>query len=393
MLDQTTLQELFSRFGLNPLDWHCVAFGSGLINSTWVLRDRQGVVKYILQKINHQVFKRPEDLAYNLKIVGEHLEKYHPEYLFVHPLMTLDGATYVHIRGGAGSASNRTGASNGSDVSGDSNGSGAPGATGGEYFRIFPFVRGSKTLDVVSRPEQAYEAARSFARFSHQLADLDPKLLRETLPGFHDLGERYRAFQKAQTSATPERHAEAAKEIYYLENHAHYVSDLEALKASKDFPLRVMHHDTKISNILFDDADRALCVIDLDTVMPGYFLSDVGDMMRTYLPPVSEEEQDLALVKVRPEYFRAIVAGYLNGMEGSLTALEQQQFLFAGRFMIYMQALRFLTDYLEGDVYYGSRYPGHNLVRARNQVRLLQSFNASEETLRGLLREVLPVKA
>jgi thiamine kinase-like enzyme len=151
-----------------------------------------------------------------------------------------------------------------------------------------------------------------------------------------------------------------------------------------------MHHDTKLSNILFDKADKALCVIDLDTVMPGYFISDVGDMMRTYLPPVSEEEQDLSGISVRPEYFRAIVSGYLEGMEGNMTALEQDQFLFAGRFMIYMQAMRFLTDFLTGDPYYGARYPGHNLVRARNQIRLLQRFNESESLLRGELEALLP---
>ena len=362
MLDPTILQELFSRFGLNPLDWHCVAFGTGLINTTWVLRDHEGTIKYILQKVNHQVFKRPEDIAHNLQVVGEHLARLHPDYLFVRPLSTLDGETFARC-------------------------------PDEDYYRIFPFVRGSRTLEVVHRPEQAFEAAQSFARFSYLLSDLDPTCLRETLPHFHDLSRRYRAFESALDKAEGPLKEEAGKEILFLQHHAHYVSELETLRHSGEFPLRVMHHDTKISNILFDRHDKALCVIDLDTVMPGYFISDVGDMMRTYLPPVSEEEQDLSAVHVRPEYFRAIVAGYLAGMEGHLTPLEQRQFLFAGRFMIYMQALRFLTDFLEGDVYYGARYPGHNLVRARNQVHLLQSFNAAEGVFTEMLRGLLPVKA
>ncbi len=362
MLDPITLQALFSRFGLHPPDWHCDAFGTGLINATWVLRDRDGTIKYILQKINHQVFKRPEDIAHNLRVVGDHLALRHPDYLFVHPLSTRDGAPFVR-------------------------------SEEGDYYRLFPFIGGSMTLDVVHQPGQAFEAARSFARFSYLLSDLDPTQLRDTLPHFHDLSRRYRAFEAVLGEAADLLKKEAAAEIAFLQSHAYYVSELEALKQSGEFPLRVMHHDTKISNILFDRHDKALCVIDLDTVMPGYFLSDVGDMMRTYLPPVSEEESDFEAVRVRPEYFRAIVAGYLSGMEGGLTSLERRQFLFAGRFMIYMQALRFLTDFLEGDVYYGARYPGHNLVRARNQVALLKSFNASEEVFLESLAELMPVSA
>lgn len=362
MFDPITLQALLTCFGLDPLDWHCVGFGTGLINTTWVLKDRNGTIKYILQKVNRQVFKQPEDIAHNLRVVGDHLAKRHPDYLFVRPVPALDGEAFVR-------------------------------SEEGEYYRLFPFIGGSRTLDVVHKPEQAFEAARSFARFSHLLADLDPALLRDTLPHFHDLSRRYRAFEEALDNAPAILKAGAVAEIGTLKSHAGYVSDLEALKRSPDFPLRVMHHDTKISNILFDRQDKALCVIDLDTVMPGYFISDVGDMMRTYLSPASEEAQDLDSVHVRPEYFRAIVAGYLSGMEGGLTPLERGQFLFAGRFMIYMQALRFLTDFLEGDVYYGARYPGHNLLRAKNQIRLLESFNAAEGVFRGMLEALLPVGA
>jgi serine/threonine protein kinase len=351
------IDDIYTFFGLNPSDWHCVSFGTGLINATWVLRDAGGVTKYILQKINHRVFKRPEDIAYNLEVIGEHLARLHPEYLFIQPLRAPGGEVRPN---------------------------GAPGGDSyylseeGDYYRLFPFVGGSKTLEVVTRPEQAYEAARSFARFSYLLRDLNPLDLRETLPHFHDLGLRYRQFEAAAETS-------GGWEVAFLKNHSYYVDTWNSLRSSGDFPLRVMHHDTKISNILFDPQDKALCVIDLDTVMPGYFISDVGDMMRTYLPPVSEEEEDLSRIRVRPEYFKAIVTGYLHGMEGSLTVLEQDQFLFAGRFMIYMQALRFMTDYLTGDRYYGARYPEHNLVRARNQIRLLESFN---ETLPALFADM-----
>jgi thiamine kinase-like enzyme len=141
-----------------------------------------------------------------------------------------------------------------------------------------------------------------------------------------------------------------------------------------DFHLRVAHHDAKISNVLFDQHDQVLCVIDFDTLMPGYFISDLGDMMRTYLCPVSEEETDYSKIKVRNEYYQAITEGYISETESILTDTEKYPFHFAGCYMIYMQALRFLTDYLNNDIYYGARYEKHNYNRAKNQIILLQKY-------------------
>lgn len=146
--------------------------------------------------------------------------------------------------------------------------------------------------------------------------------------------------------------------------------------------LRVTHHDTKISNVLFDKKGKGICVIDLDTVMPGYFISDVGDMMRTYLSPVSEEENDLGKITVRDDFYRAIVQGYYNEMKDELTETEKKYFFYAGKFMIYMQAVRFLTDHLNDDVYYGAKYEGHNFMRAANQVRLLECLLEKESVLK-----------
>ena len=146
----------------------------------------------------------------------------------------------------------------------------------------------------------------------------------------------------------------------------------------------VTHHDTKISNVLFDKSDKGLCVIDLDTVMPGYFISDVGDMLRTYLSPVNEEEKDLSRIEVRDDYFKAIAEGYLSEMKEELSQKEKEHFVYSGKFMIYMQALRFLTDYFKDDTYYGSKYPGHNLVRATNQATLLKKLTQKEKLLNAM---------
>ncbi|HLI92543.1 MAG TPA: phosphotransferase, partial [Puia sp.] len=147
-----------------------------------------------------------------------------------------------------------------------------------------------------------------------------------------------------------------------------------AIRHDPAFRLRVTHHDTKISNVLFDSSDRGLCVIDLDTVMPGYFISDVGDMIRTYVSPASEEEADFDKVLVRGEIYQAIEAGYMEEMGDVLTARERGHFLYGGLYMVYMQALRFLADHLNRDVYYGAKYQGQNFVRAGNQVSLLRKL-------------------
>jgi Ser/Thr protein kinase RdoA (MazF antagonist) len=166
-----------------------------------------------------------------------------------------------------------------------------------------------------------------------------------------------------------------------LKNYCSIADEFQALTKTGELKKRVTHHDTKISNVLFDEHDKGLCVIDLDTVMSGYFISDVGDMMRTYLSPVSEEESDFSKIEVRDEYFDAILGGYLGEMKDELTDLEKTLFVYAGKYMIYMQALRFLTDHLNKDRYYGAKYPGHNLVRANNQIDLLNKLIEKEDRL------------
>jgi thiamine kinase-like enzyme len=199
-------------------------------------------------------------------------------------------------------------------------------------------------------------------------------MLRYTIPGFHDLNWRWQQFQDALATGDSARIALAKTEIEYLQSRFDIVEQFNAIKKDPDFKIRVTHHDTKISNVLLDENEKGICVIDLDTVMPGYFISDLGDMFRTYLSPANEEERDLSKITVRKDFYDAIVKGYLTFMEPELTATEKAHFHYAGEFMIYMQALRFLTDYLNNDRYYGQSYEGHNLLRAQNQIALLSAF-------------------
>jgi Ser/Thr protein kinase RdoA (MazF antagonist) len=332
------MKEILFQFGIDSTRFSVLPFGSGLINSTWVIKDASGNPANILQKLNQQVFTYPEDIAFNTAMIGDYLQLNFPAYHFVASCKTTDGNNLVKTVDG--------------------------------YFRAFPFVPGSHTVDVVENPQQAWEAARQFGRFTKNLSGFDVSKLKITLPGFHDLSLRYREFEMALRSGNPERISQSSGLIAAVKQHKPIVDEFEICRTL--LKTRVTHHDTKISNVLFDSDDIGICVIDLDTVMPGYFISDVGDMMRTYLCPVSEEEKDFSKIKVRKDIYNAIVNGYLSEMGTELSEQELTYFHFAGKFMIYMQAIRFLTDHINDDIYYGAKYDGHNFVRAGNQLTLLQ---------------------
>lgn len=344
--------KILSAYGLRTNECTIQAFGTGLINQTWKISSTGK--EYILQRINHEVFRHPAFIAENINALGAYLDSHSPEYLFIRPLLALDGKSLAF-----------------SEEHG--------------YFRLSPFVPTSYTYDVVGASQLAYEAARQFGKFTKLLAGFPVGKLHFTLPDFHNLSLRYQQFKTALTQSDPSRIGEAAEYIEAIRPFKYILEQFEHIKLDPGFKTRVVHHDTKISNVLFDAAGGGLCVIDLDTVMPGYFISDFGDMMRTYLSPVSEEEKDFSRITVREDYFKAIVQGYLGEMKDELSVAEIDSIVYAGKFMVYMQAIRFLTDHLNYDRYYGAKYEGHNLVRAGNQITLLQQLAKKE----NLLNEVV----
>jgi Ser/Thr protein kinase RdoA (MazF antagonist) len=202
---------------------------------------------------------------------------------------------------------------------------------------------------------------------------------------------RYKQFERSVSTAGKERLTNAATYIDALVFYKGIADEYENILVNPFFKKRVTHHDTKISNVLFDSNNKGLCVIDLDTVMPGYFISDVGDMMRTYLSPAGEEETDFSKINIREEYFEAIANGYLSEMQDELTDTEKDHFIYAGKFMIYMQALRFMADYLNNDIYYGAKYETHNLNRAINQITLLNKLSEKETRLKEIIAHALLV--
>jgi Ser/Thr protein kinase RdoA (MazF antagonist) len=329
------LDTLAAKYG-----WHnyqITPIESGLINHTYKVVTPQG--KFVLQQLNTNVFKQPLAIDANMQLLKSQLEISQADYLFVAPITDIDGYTLYQLND--------------------------------QYFRAFNFIEESHSVATVNTPEQAYEAAKAFAKFTAVCNAIDATALEETLPNFHNLPLRYQQFEAALLTANVERLVACKTLIEALQAQQSIVTKYEAFMAHPDAIKRVTHHDTKISNVLFNEANKAICVIDLDTVMPGYFISDVGDMIRTYVCPVSEDEGDLSKIIVRKEYLQAIQDGYYSHMQQHLTAFEQAHFFFAGEVLIYMQALRFCTDYLQNDVYYPIKYPHHNLVRANNQMRLL----------------------
>ncbi|MCG2614229.1 phosphotransferase [Terrimonas sp. NA20] len=339
-------ESVLSAYGFQPKQVSLERIGTGLINHTWKVFLEDQV--FILQKINEEVFSSPDDIAYNLSLVADYLKRSHPAYNFVAPVASQQGNSIVHKEGEG-------------------------------YYRLFPFVSGSHSKNTVETTCQAYEAARQFGKFTRLLSGFDAKQLRITIPSFHDLEFRYRDFTAALNRGSSTRIRESRELAHLLLSKSSIVERFKEIKNDPAFRIRVTHHDTKISNVLFDATGKGICVIDLDTLMPGYFISDLGDMMRTYLSPVSEEEKDTDNIVVRDDFYQAIVEGYLEEMKDELTDAEKGAFFYSGIFMTYMQALRFLTDYLQNDLYYQPSYPGHNLVRARNQCVLLQRMIEKEK--------------
>ena len=331
------MQSIFDQYGWGNAT--AIPLKQGLINETFEVLSVQG--EFILQNINTQIFKDPFAIDHNIKAIGQYYNTNQPDQLFTHLVPNLVGETLIKWEG--------------------------------KHYRAFKKIDGI-ALDVLTTASQAKAAANQFGLFTASLIEFPISQLKVTIPQFHDLDLRYHQFEHALIHGDANRIKQAKDAIQFLQSHQAYVKQWLHFTGHHDAHLRVTHHDTKISNVLFKE-EHAICVIDLDTTMPGYFISDVGDMCRTYLCPVNEACQDLSQIKVLPERWTAIQEGYLEAMGEFLTNFEKDHFAFSGQSIIYMQALRFLTDFLELDQYYRVERPDQNLDRTLNQNQLLIEFN------------------
>jgi Ser/Thr protein kinase RdoA (MazF antagonist) len=334
---------ILSQYFSDADDYRIALFGNGLIHKTYTVSS-SSFPSYILQEVNTAVFKTPLDIASNLDALSRFLQENNKEIFFPTPISTRHGNPYA-IESNA-------------------------------YYRLTPFVEGTHSLDACSSAEQAYEAAFQFGKFTAAFKGMDVSILKPTIPRFHDLAFRWQQFTESMQHGNKDRIQQASKVIEQIQNDFTIVSRFQSIISSSHFLQRVTHHDTKISNVLLNDMGKGVCVIDLDTVMSGLLISDLGDMFRTYLSPGNEEETDLSQIFVRPDFYKAIIAGYLENMKDLLNKEELDAINYAGQFMIYMQALRFLTDFLNDDTYYGIKYPLNNYNRTINQLALLEDYKA-----------------
>lgn len=344
-----------------------VRWGSGHINDTFAatFEADDGTYRLVLQRINRHVFPEPAKVMENAGAVTRHLRA--RLSAASPPPADLDRRALRLVA-----------TKEGADWLVDAE---------GEPWRAWHFVEGARSVDVVKDPRTAYEAARAFGEFQRLLLDYDGPPLHETLPLFHHTPTRFARFRAAAEADRAGRSSGAAAEVDFALSCETLAGRLVALQASGDAPLRATHNDTKVNNVLLDSATgEGLCVIDLDTVMPGLSLYDFGDLVRTAASPSAEDERDLSKVGVSDVLFEALVQGYLSAAGGFLTAAELDHLVDAARVIVLTIGLRFLTDHLEGDVYFRVHREGHNLDRARTQFALLRSLTDGEARLRALVR-------
>ncbi len=340
-------------------------FGTGHINDTFRLTyDQAGTpVNYILQRINHNVFKNPVAVMENIGRVSEHMK------------CKLEG-----LPNSARRSLEFHPAKNGTYVYQD---------TEGNFWRIYSFVEKARTFDVIETTDQAYQAARAFGAFQKALFDLPGGRLIDTIPFFHHTPKRFEALEEAIAKDVAKRASTCQAEIDFCLKRKDICSKLLDLHAAGKLPERITHNDCKLNNVLIDDATgEGICVIDLDTIMPGFVHYDFGDMVRTSTSPAKEDEQDLSKVTMRFEMFEALVKGYLEAMGTALTPLEKELLPFAGKLITFTIGIRFLTDYLNNDVYFKVHRDGHNLDRCRTQFKLIESIEAQEEKMKALVESL-----
>jgi len=353
-------EELLTAFGLDPGDVGITPVGTGHIHDTYLV-ERSGP-PLMLQRMNHHVFRDIPLLMRNLEIVTGHIADRNRQE-GKNPAE--HGILLIEADGGR------------SWIEDSESG----------YWRMFWYIENQVSYEVASTTRIAEEGGKGVAHFQEMLSDLEPGQIGESIPGFHDFGMRMEKFERSLQNGSRERLEQAAEMISYTRANADHVADLYKVSADGGVPLRLTHNDTKFNNMLFDASGKVTCLIDLDTVMPGYAWFDFGDAMRTSASRATEEETDLSKVGFRAEIFEAFARGYL-GEAKFLTDQEADVLHRAPHAFAFMQGLRFLTDYLENDAYYKTGSPNHNLERTRNQYVLAGEILKQEEGLRSVIRSL-----
>jgi Ser/Thr protein kinase RdoA (MazF antagonist) len=347
------IKQIF-KFKLNGTPISCEPYGTGHINHTYLIKTDKGC-KYILQWINQNVFKNPEAVMQNITAITNYLgEKSNDPRTVLHLVPTLENKLFYID---------------------DEN----------ETWRVYDFID-SLTIELPENPDDFYEAGVAFGRFQRSLADFNAELLSETIPRFHDTPNRFSQLKEAIKNNAKGRLKDIKKEIDLAMSFEEYGSKLVGLLTEGVLPLRVTHNDTKLNNVLFDKETRKpICIVDLDTVMPGLIAYDFGDAIRTGASTAAEDETNLSKIGVSLEMFEAFTRGFVESSE--LTGAELEYLCDGAKMMTIENAIRFLADHLNGDLYFKIDRPGHNLDRARAQFKLIEEMDKKWNEMQRIVRK------
>ncbi len=355
------LRSVAAQFKIDGEFYNATPCGSGHINDTYcaAFENCGRPKRYVLQRINHIVFKKPVLVMENIQRVTAHLAKKVADK----PDANRRVLTLIPARSGMYYFLDEQ----------------------GNFWRVYRFIEKARSYDTVESPRQAFEVARAYGRFQRLLADLPPPPLHETIRDFHHTPKRCAALLKAIEKDEFNRAALARNEVDFALKRASIADTL--LRAN--LPERVTHNDTKFNNVLLDDVTgEGICIVDLDTIMPGLALCDFGDMVRSTTSPAREDERDLSLVRMQFPMFEALVRGYLSEAGDFLTAAEKKLLAFSGKLIAFETGVRFLSDFLSGDTYFKVHHDGHNLDRCRTQFKLVRSIEEQEEQMNELVELV-----
>ncbi len=361
MYTEKEIEKIAGEFKVDSPVRSVAPLGSGLINDTFKVTTEHK--HYALQRINNAIFQDVELLQHNIEAVTGHIRK----------KLTENGETDIErkvLRFLPLKDSAKTYFKDSQD----------------KYWRISEFIEGSRNIDEVNE-ESSELAGAAFGQFEAMLTDI-PDKLGETIPDFHNMPLRLRQLREA-VAADPKGRVKEVRDLLDLtETYAEKMCSAETLHAEGKLPKRICHCDTKVGNVLFDAEGKVLCVIDLDTVMPSFVFSDFGDFMRTAANPVPEDSPEYDKIDLKMDIFKAFTKGYLSTANAFLTPLEKEMLPYAVELFAYMQGVRFLCDYINGDTYYKIQYPEHNLVRARNQYTLFRSALSKESEMQSFIQSL-----
>jgi hypothetical protein len=356
------IKKIVSHFRIEGSFASSSVIGSGHINDSYLITtDPVYAPDYVLQRINHQIFKDIPGLMKNILIVTCHIESKirsgdpAAQGLTALQLIPTRKQEYYHTDGD------------------------------GNFWRMYNLIPGTKSYDIVESQSLAYEGGRAFGIFQYLTSDITIKTLSETIPDFHNICKRLDTFRTIVSQDPVNRVKDVMKEIGFVEQRAEEMKTILKLGETGKIPVRVTHNDTKFNNILFDIDNNAVCIVDLDTVMPGYVLYDFGDAIRTGANMAAEDEKDLSKVNINLELFDAYTKGYLSVASGFLNEKEKEYLAFSAKFMTYIIGLRFLTDHIDGDHYFRIHFENHNLQRARVQFRLLEGMEANFAVMKEIV--------